>query len=32
MANNQKLEITGFDFDTIKDNLKTFLKIEGRVY
>jgi hypothetical protein len=26
MANNQKLEITGFDFDTIKDNLKTFMK------
>ena len=26
MANNQKLDISGFDFDTVKDNLKTFLK------
>ena len=26
MANNQKLEITGLDFDTIKDNLKTYMK------
>tara|TARA_A100001015_G_C15044386_1_gene742432 strand:+ start:2225 stop:4132 length:1908 start_codon:yes stop_codon:yes gene_type:complete len=26
MANNQKLEITGLDFDVIKDNLKTYMK------
>ena len=26
MANNQKLEITGLDFDTIKNNLKTFMR------
>ena len=26
MANNQKLEISGLDFDTIKDNLKTYMK------
>lgn len=26
MANNQKLEISGLDFDTIKDNMKTFMK------
>jgi len=26
MANNQKLDISGFDFDIVKDNLKTFLK------
>ena len=25
-SNNQKLEITGLDFDTIKDNLKTYMK------
>ena len=26
MADNQKLEISGLDFDTIKDNLKTYMK------
>lgn len=26
MADNQKLEISGLDFDTVKDNLKTYLK------
>jgi hypothetical protein len=26
MANNQKLEISGLDFDTVKTNLKTFLR------
>ena len=26
MANNQKLEITGLDFDVVKDNLKTYMK------
>jgi len=26
MANNQKLEISGLDFDTIKQNMKTFMK------
>ncbi len=26
MANNQKLEISGLDFDTVKTNLKTYLK------
>jgi len=26
MANNQKLEISGLDFDVIKDNLKTYMK------
>ena len=26
MANNQKLEISGLDFDTVKTNLKTFMK------
>ena len=26
MANNKKLDITGFDFDTVKDNFKVFLR------
>ena len=26
MANNKKLNITGFDFDTVKDNFKVFLR------
>ena len=26
MANNKKLDITGFDFDTVKDNFKIFLR------
>ena len=26
MANNKKLEISGLDFDTVKTNLKTFLR------
>ena len=26
MADNQKLEVSGLDFDTIKDNLKTYMK------
>ena len=26
-TNNQKLRVTELDFDEIKDNLKTFLKI-----
>jgi hypothetical protein len=30
MANNQKLEITGFDFDTVKDNLKTYMKNQNQ--
>ena len=30
MANNQKLEITGLDFDVIKDNLKTYMKNQNQ--
>ena len=30
MANNQKLEISGLDFDTIKTNLKTYLKNQNQ--
>jgi len=30
MADNTKMEITGFDFDTVKDNLKTFMKNQNQ--